>query len=46
MSRFMIPTNNMLLYVFEVKVDNYDEIYGLTENYIPEEIVEELNEAE
>lgn len=28
MSRFLIPTNTKLLYVFEVKVDNYDEIYG------------------
>lgn len=28
MSRFLIPTNTRLLYVFEIKVDNYDEIYG------------------
>ena len=26
---FLIPTNTKLLYVFEIKVDNYDEIYGL-----------------
>ena len=25
---FLIPTNTKLLYIFEVKVDNYDEIYG------------------
>ena len=31
MSRFLIPTGNKLLYVFEVKVDNYDEIYGTAE---------------
>lgn len=26
---FLIPTNTKLLYVYEVKVDNYDEIYGI-----------------
>ena len=29
MTQFLIPTNTKLLYVFEIKVDNYDEIYGL-----------------
>ena len=28
MTRFLIPTNTNILYVHEVKVDNYDEIYG------------------
>ena len=28
MTRFLIPTNTRLLYVFEIKVDNYDEIYS------------------
>ncbi len=28
MSRFLIPTNTKLLYIFEVKVDNYDELYN------------------
>jgi len=32
MSRFLIPTNTKLLYVFEIKVDNYDEIYGTYAN--------------
>ena len=27
---FYIPTNTKLLYVFELKVDDYDEIYGTT----------------
>ena len=27
---FMIPTNTKLLYVFEVKVEDYDELYGYT----------------
>ena len=31
MSRFLIPTNTKLLYPFEIKVDNYDEIYGTSE---------------
>ena len=29
MTRFFIPTNTKILYVFEIKVDNFDEIYGL-----------------
>lgn len=29
MSRFLIPTAEKLLYVFEIRVDNYDEIYGV-----------------
>ena len=30
-TRFLIPTATNLLYLFEVKVDNYDEIYRLDE---------------
>lgn len=29
MSRFLIPTDSKLLYAFEIKVDNYDKIYGV-----------------
>lgn len=32
MSRFLIPTNTKLLYVYEIRVDNYDEIYGRSED--------------
>lgn len=28
---FMIPTNTKLLYIFEVKVEDYDELYGYTQ---------------
>ncbi len=28
---FMIPTNTKLLYVFEIKVEDYDELYGYTQ---------------
>ena len=28
MTRFFIPTNTKILYTFEIKVDNYDQIYG------------------
>ena len=28
MSRFLIPTEAKLLYVFEIRVDNYDELYS------------------
>ena len=27
-TKFMIPTDSNLLYLFEIRVDNYDEIYG------------------
>ena len=30
-TRFYIPTSTKILSLFEIKVDNYDEIYGLTE---------------
>ena len=30
-TQFFIPTNTKLLYIFEIKVDNYDQIYGKTQ---------------
>ncbi len=36
-SEFLIPTNSGLLYLFEIKVDNYDELYLNTENKESEE---------
>lgn len=32
-TQFLIPTNTKLLYVFEIKVENYDLIYGLDEEH-------------
>ena len=29
-SQFLIPTNTKILYLFEIKVDNYDELYANT----------------
>jgi hypothetical protein len=29
-TQFLIPTSNKLLYVYAIKVDNFDEIYGTT----------------
>jgi hypothetical protein len=47
MTRFLIPTNTNILYVFEIKVDNFDAIYAPRE---PEEeiseTVEEIDETE
>lgn len=43
MTRFLIPTNTKILYTFEIKVDNYDEIYSRHENV---EIVESLDGTE
>lgn len=48
MTEFVIPTNTKLLYAFDIKVDNYDELYGL----VPPEVelvvdaLEEEPEAE
>ena len=36
-TQFIIPANNQILYIYEVKIDNYDEIYG---NHESEVIVE------
>ena len=41
MTRFLIPTNTKLLYVYEVKVDNYDEIYASLAEDESEQIAEE-----
>ncbi|MBE6620901.1 MAG: hypothetical protein E7625_06035 [Ruminococcaceae bacterium] len=30
MTRFLIPTNTKILYVYEIKVDNYDQLYTTT----------------
>ena len=45
-TKFIIPTNTKLLYVFEIKVDGYDEIYGTEDENVsydvsPEEPVKE-----
>lgn len=42
-SSFYIPTNTNLLYVYEVKVDDYDEIYAPKEEMV---ILEEVAEEE
>jgi hypothetical protein len=31
LTTFIIPTDSKLLYVFEIKVDNYEEIYSRSE---------------
>ena len=49
MTQFFIPTNTKLLYVFDIKVDNYDQIYGVDnkqqvaeeEPVVEESVVEE-----
>ena len=46
-TEFVIPTNtSKILYTFEIKVDNYDDIYGTPEPIIIEDVPEEeLEEA-
>ena len=40
-TKFLIPTGNRILYVFEIKVDNYDAIYGTADmNETVEEFLE------
>ena len=42
MTQFLIPTNTKILYVFDIKVDNYDELYAriaADEAYEPIEVV-------
>jgi hypothetical protein len=34
MTQFLIPTATKLLYIFEIKVENYDMIYGITDEEI------------
>ena len=53
MTRFLIPTNTKILYTYEIKVDNYDEIYARYADAEMEEAIildktvdaEEINEA-
>ena len=35
MTQFLIPTETNILYTFEIKVDNYDEIYGIRRDETP-----------
>ena len=51
-TEFVIPTTSEILYTFEIKVDNYDEIYGIREDDEDEVIIisedvtrEEIEEA-
>ena len=46
LTRFLIPTNTKILYTFEIRVENYDEIYSRVEE--PEEMVilEEVSEED
>ena len=37
MTQFFIPTNTKLLYVFDIRVDNYDQIYGTADEQPAEE---------
>ena len=37
MTRFYIPTSTKLLYVYELKVDNYDKIYGTDDDTDPDD---------
>ena len=38
MTRFLIPTDTKILYVYEIKVENYDELYNRPQVEVNEEI--------
>ena len=44
MTQFIIPTNNNILYIHEVKIENYDEIYGVNEELLNETLQEQTEE--
>lgn len=47
MTEFFIPTDSKILYVFDIKVEDYDEIYGFTGGAIEEiSLTEDLTEQE
>lgn len=46
MTKFIIPGNNKLLYVHEIKIENYDDIYEVKDEKMVEEPKEELVEVE
>lgn len=44
-TRFLIPTNTKILYVYELKIDDYDQIYGVN-NPEPDPFIDEDDELE
>ena len=38
-TQFFIPTNTKILYLFEVKVENYDELYGYHPDWIDDSLI-------
>lgn len=47
-TQFFIPTNTKLLYVFEIRVDDYDELYGEHPEWVDDSLIklEIINESE
>lgn len=45
MTEFIIPTNTQILYTFDIKVDNYDELYGIV-SYENELVIDALESEE
>jgi hypothetical protein len=46
MTQFLIPTNTKILYVYEIKVENYDEIYAVYNEEEPHGVVLEFEDDE
>lgn len=48
-TQFFIPTNTKILYLFDIKVDNYDELYGEHPEWIDDSLINldaDKNESE
>lgn len=45
-TQFLIPTNTKILYLFEIKVDNYDELYGAHPEWKDDSLVTVVTEEE
>lgn len=44
-AQFLIPTNTKILYLYELKVDNYDELYGAHPEWVEESAVKVMAES-
>lgn len=44
-TQFFIPTNTKILYLYEIKVENYDELYGANPEWVDDSVVETAPDA-
>ena len=44
-AQFLVPTNTKILYLYELKVDNYDELYGAHPEWVEETAIKVMAES-